>query len=201
MIAVLIRSCSLQKHGKECMYRTTVCAFCCFAVMMLAAGVCFGKDYGSSDFCEGYFTVFGGGGATNPSGNVLHGSMQLGADIEMTDVVNFKEKSGIPFGFLLEGGYTGPVNDLVNGSALFSINYVAQFLAARHKPLTAFATAGYTRLFGTGNALNYGGGINVYIKDQERAIRFEVRDYFRISGAREHSVAFRIGYLFAAVKS
>jgi hypothetical protein len=164
----------------------------CFAVMMFAAGLCFGQGYEAFD-SRGGFAVFGGAGVTNPS-NATHGSIHLGADFEMNRVVDFKKNRGIPAGFIFEFGYAGPVNDLGNGSALISTNYLAECTASRHIPLTVFATAGYTRLFGTGNALNFGGGINLYSKNGVSALRFEVRDYYRKAGSREHSVAFRIGY-------
>jgi hypothetical protein len=72
------------------------------------------------------------------------------------------------------------------------------FAMLKHEWKGTRATVGYTRLFGTGNALNYGGGINLYIKDGTRALRFEVRDYLRFADFNEHSAAFRIGYLFGA---
>jgi sugar lactone lactonase YvrE len=151
--------------------------------------------YRSNDFYQ-YFAVFGGAGATNPSGNAAHGSIHLGANFEISDVISFKKKTGIPAGFLWEFGYAGPVNDLGNGSALISANYLAEGLVLQRRPLTAFTTVGYTRLFGTGNALNFGVGIKSYINGQRNAVRFEVRDYFQINGSKEHNVAFRIGYLF-----
>jgi hypothetical protein len=84
---------------------------------------------------------------------------------------------------------------LGNGSALLSFNIITEFIVLHPNRLTTFATGGYSRLFGTGNALNFGGGINFYIKDRMRALRFEVLDYWHISGAKEHNVVLRMGRL------
>jgi hypothetical protein len=165
-----------------------------FVVMMFATGLCFGQGYESYDVGRVGGAVFGGAGVANPSDNAAHGSIHLGADFEMSHVVDFKNNKGIPTGFIFEFGYAGPVNDLGNGAALISTNYIAEWAVSRHKPLTAFTTAGYTRLFGTGNAFNFGVGINLHINNQRNAIRFEVRDYYKIVGLKEHSVAFRMGY-------
>jgi hypothetical protein len=56
-------------------------------------------------------------------------------------------------------------------------------------------TIGYSRIFGTGNALNYGGGIDYWL-DEYHMIRFEIREYRRMSGTRKKDLAFRIGYVF-----
>ncbi len=58
-----------------------------------------------------------------------------------------------------------------------------------------FATAGYTRLFGTGNAVNFGGGFD-YRLSQTRAIRVEVRDYYSFSTPAQHNIGLRIGFVF-----
>jgi sugar lactone lactonase YvrE len=163
-------------------------------------GATTGKLYKLSDFPPLGFTVFGGAGIANQSGNATHGGIHWGADFEVGNLHGLcidceGERSGIPIGFLFESGYAGPTNNLGNGSALISTNYLAEWLATEHKPLTAFTTVGYTRIFGTGNALNFGGGINFYNKGTSHAVRLEVRDYFRIA-TREHSVAFRVGIFF-----
>ncbi len=58
-------------------------------------------------------------------------------------------------------------------------------------------TGGYTRLFGTGNAINFGGGMDFRL-NAERSVRLEVRDYYNVTGPRGHSVAVRIGCLVYA---
>jgi hypothetical protein len=57
-----------------------------------------------------------------------------------------------------------------------------------------FASAGYSRLFGTGNAVNLGGGID-YRLSNTRAVRVELRDYYSFSTPTQHNVALRIAYV------
>jgi hypothetical protein len=60
--------------------------------------------------------------------------------------------------------------------------------------LIPFASTGYTRLFGTGNAVNFGGGFD-YRFSQTRAIRVEVLDYYSFSTPAQHNVGLRVGYV------
>ena len=55
-------------------------------------------------------------------------------------------------------------------------------------------TLGYTRMIGTGNAVNFGAGLDFILSDYN-GIRFEVRDYFKLSGRDEHNITFRIAFL------
>jgi hypothetical protein len=179
------------------MFMRAVRILICFGVTMFVTGLCFGDDTGNSFFAPEFrFTLFGGAGSTNQSGNATHGSLHLGGSLEVITAVDFEHKNKEPFGLILEFGYEGPVNELGAGSALLSVNYAPELVLSNRKRLALFATAGYTRLFGTGNALNYGGGLNFYNKGGTRALRIEVRDYLRFAGIKEHSVALRIGYLF-----
>jgi|WetSurMetagenome_2_1015567.scaffolds.fasta_scaffold114828_3 hypothetical protein len=169
----------------------------CFAAIMFVPGLCLSDDTGDSFFApEFHFTLFGGAGLTGQSGNATHGGLHLGGSLEVITAVDFEHKQDAPFGLILEFGYAGPVNELGDGSALLSVNYAPELVLSHRKRLSLFATAGYTRLFGTGNALNYGGGLNFYNKGGTRALRLEVRDYLRFAGFKEHSAALRIGYLF-----
>jgi hypothetical protein len=155
------------------------------AGIAIKTGLCFGQSisYDKNLFYE--FSAFGGVGVANQS-TVTHGSLHFGADMR-----TLIPRS--PFGILFEIGYAGPTNSLGSGAALFSADYVAPFIVG--KRLQLFGAAGYTRLFGTGNAINYGGGIS-YLTGKNRAIRFEVRNYS--SDLKEHNVAFRVGYVLYA---
>jgi len=113
-------------------------------------------------------------------------------------------------GFSFEGGYLGPWSKPHTGSAFLSTNYMAawsfgengkgrtangsQYWADRGWKLLPFATAGYTRLFGTGNAVNFGGGID-YRLSETQAIRMEVRDYYSFSSPAQHNIGLRIGFV------
>jgi hypothetical protein len=169
----------------------------CSSVMMFAAGICLGDD--ANDYFKpmaGHFVLFIGSGLTNQPDNSAHGSIHLGASLEVINGDNFKEWTKAPIGIILEFGYASPIKNSEAGSALISLNYATEWIACCGKHVTTFTTAGYSRLLGTGNALNFGGGLNFYNKDAARAIRLEVRDYLRFGDFVEHSVAFRIGKLW-----
>jgi hypothetical protein len=163
--------------------------------MEFIAGSCFCADdkyfFKPPQF---HFALFGGAGLTDPSGNASHGSIHLGSSFEAKD--GDIKKLPFPMGLRLEIGYAGPVNDMNAAAAFFSANYAPQWRVSNRKRMTAFPTVGYTRLFGKGNALNYGGGLDFYIKDGMHALRFEVRDYLRFAVYKEHCAALRIAYVF-----
>lgn len=96
------------------------------------------------------------------------------------------------FGYMFEGGYAAPFTDLHNGSALVSINYMAAWSATHSRNYYPFATVGYSHLFGTGNAVNFGPGLDIRLTPT-LAIRVEARDYLTIS-PRQHTFAIRIGF-------
>lgn len=163
----------------------TAWALIFMGVVINGTGLCFGQH---TEYEPCRYTAFGGAGLTSQS-KASHGSIHFGGDYGYIPVFDFMQ---FPYGFIFEFGYAGPTNHFGSGSALISTNYAGELLASR-KRLTLLFTSGYTRLFGTGNAVNYGGGVNLYGNDQAYAIRFEVRDYFRIV-KREHNVAFRLGF-------
>jgi len=155
---------------------------------LYATGLCFSQD----DFPSPKLVLLGGSGTTNQSGDA-HRSLHFGIDLD-EPLSGYLGK--IPGGYLLELAYAGPVKDFSSGSTIISTNYVGAFSVTRR--LMPFFTVGYTRILGTGNALNYGGGIDLVIKNTTRAIRFEARNYARMSGAKEKDLAFRIGYVIYA---
>jgi hypothetical protein len=53
---------------------------------------------------------------------------------------------------------------------------------------------GYTRMFETGNALDYGVGFARPL-DASQSLQFEVRDYWVFSSAQQHNVVFRVVWL------
>lgn len=159
----------------------------------LLALLCSG--YGSAqDLASPKFVLFGGAGIAS-NANVTQGGFQFGADVEAAPPWS-RTRSGFPTGFLLEGGYVGPWNRFSAGSAIFSGNYMAAFdTTTNGQPrFLPFVTAGYTRLFGTGNGVNFGGGID-FLHGGSVAFRVEVRDYLRVTGPTEHNLAIRIALL------
>jgi hypothetical protein len=97
-------------------------------------------------------------------------------------------------GMNVEGGYLGPWSRFGSGSGLASVNYLSQWQSGTFSKWKPFATVGYSRLFATGNAVNYGGGIDCRLS-RSSALRIEVRDYYTPSGPGGHNVALRIGWL------
>jgi hypothetical protein len=161
-----------------------------FVLTGLLAVLCY-VGCSAQDLSSPKFVLFGGAGIANAA-DVTHGGMQFGADVEAAPPWS-RMRSGFPTGFLLEGGYAGPWNRFSAGSAIFSANYMAAFDTTTdgHPKFLPFITAGYTRLFETGNGVNFGGGID-FLHGGPLAVRLEVRDYLRVSGPTEHNFAVRI---------
>ena len=154
----------------------------------------------AQDAASPKFTVFAGAGAATSQQN-SRGEFQAGASFD-------EAPPGSWGGFSFEGGYLGPWSRLRAGSAFTSVDYMAAwafgpkatgrtrtgqaYWCDRGWRLLPFASAGYTRLFGTGNAVNFGGGFD-YRLSNTRAIRAEVRDYYSFETPRQHNVALRVG--------
>jgi hypothetical protein len=156
------------------------------STLVLFTGFCFGED-ASFQYSYYEFSPFAGAGVTGPSPN-FHGTLQFGASVGFQAPL---------LGILFEGGYNGPATKVKDGSALFSANYSAPCAIGKSKRFRIFGTTGYTRLFGSSNAINYGGGMD-YSVNEMSALRFEVRDYMKFTDPLEHCVALRIGYVFLA---
>ena len=164
------------------------------------AELCFGIDKDSP-----WVTIFGGSGATVQDA-VSGRSFQYGVSMGGYEPNKF-------FGFSMEFGYASPFysknpdSSSFRGAAILSpFNYIVAFNTLKSDKLPAslsslrmpiFFTAGYTRLIRTGNSVNYGAGMDFRIS-ATRAIRFEIRDYWKLTGTgdREHNVAFRLGCVF-----
>jgi hypothetical protein len=116
--------------------------------------VCVGFVFGQDDRPKIVF--WGGSGITSQSSSV-HGSFHLGADYEQL-FSNGNQVSGP----LFELGYAAANNKADDGSALFSANYAHGLLIGKSKQNFLFFTGGYTRLFGTGNGINFGAGVELY---------------------------------------
>jgi hypothetical protein len=169
--------CSLLKGDKMKKVRALLLVI----VLMGAINFCHGQ--------EGGIQVFGGTGVTNQPGDGRM-SLHMGAGISFIDPVKFGKS--IPLGMMFELSFASPYKDFRSGSAVFSANYAGGFWVS--KDYTPFFTVGYSRIFGTGNALNFGGGVDYMFANYAHVVRFEVRDYKRFSGAKENDVAFRVGY-------
>jgi len=156
----------------------------------------------AQDAASPKFTLFAGPGIVAAQGR-SRGEIQAGASLD-------EAPPNAWGGFSLEGGYLGPWSRPRTGSAFLSVDYMAAwsfgpkgsgrtangtpYWADRGWKLLPFASAGYTRLFGTGNAVNFGGGIDYRLSDTH-AIRVEVRDYYSFSTPPQHNIARRIGFV------
>jgi hypothetical protein len=134
------------------------------------------------------FVYFAGAGTNLSRGHAL-GEIQAGASFEESTPNHW-----IGYGF--EGGYVGPWSRLKSGAGLFSFNYTPSWSFNKQARFLPFATVGYTHLFGTSNAVNFGCGLDLRLSNT-RAIRFEVRDYYSpvLPQTARHDVAFRIGWV------
>ncbi len=95
-----------------------------------------------------------------------------------------------------ELGYLGPLSALDYGIGVLSLNGIYEPLK-RGRRVTPFVTGGYSLAFreGTGNALNFGGGFNYWMRDG-MALRVEFRDHLPMyAGSIEnyHLWGLRIG--------
>jgi|ERR1700733_7559873 hypothetical protein len=156
----------------------------------------------AQDAASPKFTLFAGPGIVATNGN-SRGQIQAGASFD-------EAPPNAWAGYYFEAGYLGPWSTPHNGSAFLSADYMAawnfgqsgsaqtpngtRYWTDRSWRVLPFASAGYTRLFGTGNAVNFGGGID-YRLSQTFAIRGEVRDYYSFSTPTQHNVGLRIGFV------
>ncbi len=65
---------------------------------------------------------------------------------------------------------------------------------SRNRAALPLAIGGYTRMFETGHALDYGLGY-AYPLDESHSIRFEARDYWAFSNPSQHNIVFRVAWL------
>jgi hypothetical protein len=97
-------------------------------------------------------------------------------------------------GFLdIEAGVIGPQADRSNLSGYLSTNlwFPLNYKSTRGIPV---AVGGYTRMFETGHALDYGLAWHRPV-DNGHSIQFEVRDYWAFANPNQHNVVFRVVWM------
>jgi hypothetical protein len=95
----------------------------------------------------------------------------------------------------LEAGVMGPQASRSSVSGYLTINAWSALKGPRSsKRGVTFITAGYTRLFETGNALDFGGGYALTL-DDDHSLRFDVRDYWTAANPNQHNVVLRVAWL------
>jgi hypothetical protein len=112
------------------------------------------------------------------------GSFQVGGSFDQSAPNHW-------IGYIFECGYEGSFTNLHSGSALFSVNYFPSWHLRSLPSLYPFATVGYTQLFGTGNAVNFGAGVDVRLSTK-LSVRLEGRNYFGLV-PQQNNFAVRIG--------
>jgi putative flippase GtrA len=78
-----------------------------------------------------------------------------------------------------------PIDGLVSANYMFATKI-------RHRDLYPSFTAGYTRFFVSGNAINFGVSFDL-VRQKNNLIRLELRDYFLISQPQENIFSLRFG--------
>lgn len=65
---------------------------------------------------------------------------------------------------------------------------------------TLVAIGGFTRMFETGHAVDYGLAYSKRIgpASERRFVQFEARDYWTFANPNQHNVIFRVAWLFGA---
>ena len=91
-----------------------------------------------------------------------------------------------------ELGIVGPLpgGHPIDGLAGFDLMFANKL---PHRSAYPSLTGGYTRMFATGNAVNFGMGVD-FGKDDEHLIRVELRDYYLFTGPQQHVIGLRIGF-------
>jgi hypothetical protein len=101
-----------------------------------------------------------------------------------------------PF-FELEAGVMGPQSSASYVSGYLSTNLWIPLRSLQYSPKRRglpFVSGGYTRMFETGHAMDYGIGYS-HPLDESHSIRFEARDYWTFSNPHQHNVIFRFVWL------
>jgi hypothetical protein len=162
---------------------------CCF-IGGSAIGFCQAQEK-PADYSQdcAYFNAFGGFSAADGP------SLRAAGNAGITGGQYFAS----PFGKKIvpapqfELGAIGPLSTRRPVDGLVSFNLM---LANEipHKEVYPFVVGGLTRMFLTGNAVNYGIGFDVGRNHANKSVRFEIRDYYLFSGLPQHVVGFRIAF-------
>jgi len=99
-------------------------------------------------------------------------------------------------GLAFELGVIGPIQNERPVDGIFTFNMEPTFVTNRARYGRTFLTAGYSRLFITGNAVDFGGGLDLhYSQKSARFLRVSVRDYYTFADRQQNNVTLRIDFL------
>jgi len=105
--------------------------------------------------------------------------------------------AGVGSFFDLEAGVMGPQASRSAASGYLSTNFwmpLIPFKRLGSKHGVPLVVGGYTRMFETGHALDYGLAFARPI-DRSHSVQFEVRDYWIFANPSQHNVVFRVVWL------
>lgn len=140
------------------------------------------KDYGTD--CA-YANFFLGPAASLSSATHVTGT--AGITFGMYSASPSRLNASPQFELGIAGPLPGhPLDGLVSANYMFATK-------VPHREIYPSLTAGYTRFFVTGNAINFGIGVDLGNRN-DALVRLEVRDYFLISQPDQHIVALRVGF-------
>jgi hypothetical protein len=95
----------------------------------------------------------------------------------------------------LEAGVMGPQANRSQVSDYFSTNAVIPLMPPeKAKQALPLVVDGYTRMFETGNALDYGLAF-AHPLDASHSLQFEVRNYWANANPAQHNIVFRVVWL------
>jgi hypothetical protein len=104
----------------------------------------------------------------------------------------------VPLPIFLEAGVMGPQARRSSVSGYISVDGSIP-LASQEKKYLPMALIGYSRLFETGHALDYGLALAISRpgKDRysDRNLRIELRDYCTFANPTQHNVMLRVGWM------
>ena len=81
-------------------------------------------------------------------------------------------------------------------SAYLSNDFVLRIApkSTEHWPGHPLVLGGYTRMFETGHAIDYGAGYEYHLSDS-RSLQFELRDYYTFANPNQHNVFVRVVWI------
>ena len=141
----------------------------------------------------------GGLGAYNYlyRGGLVCGGGASHSDVRTNPTVQCGAVLSMPPFFDLEFGVMGPQANRSNISGYLSTNFVAPLPSTKRFTKTIgmpIAICGYTRMFETGHALDYGVALARPI-DSSRSVQFEARDYVAFATPTQHNVVLRVAWI------
>lgn len=105
----------------------------------------------------------------------------------------------VPFPIFLEFGVMAPQANRSNYTGYFSADWSQPLYYVKKKNSELQGLIGYSRLFETGHALDYGLSYSFPMpgakKDSTDSMRIELRDYYTFSNPNQHNIMLRIGWM------